>query len=109
MQSKTNLRRGPALRRGLVPGALAALVLAAAAMASPAADPVNVDPPTITGTARQGEALTAQNGPGTTVQRSSGTGGCAAISWATRASCSPPTARPTGLDRPMSVTPCVCE
>src|SRR6186997_273375 len=62
MQSKTNLRRGPALRRGLVPGALAALVLAAAAMASPAAAPVNVDPPTITGTARQGEALTAQNG-----------------------------------------------
>jgi hypothetical protein len=41
---------------------LTALVIAAAATASPAAAPVNVDPPTITGTARQGEALTAQNG-----------------------------------------------
>ena len=48
--------------RGLIPGALTALVIAAAATASPAAAPVNVDPPTITGTARQGEALTAQNG-----------------------------------------------
>jgi len=50
------------LGRGLIPGALTALVIAAAATASPAAAPVNVDPPTITGTARQGEALTAQNG-----------------------------------------------
>ena len=48
--------------RGLIPGTLIGLVIAAAAMASPAAAPVNVDPPTITGTARQGEALTAQNG-----------------------------------------------
>jgi len=39
-----------------------ALVVAAAAMASPAVAPVNVDPPTITGTARQGEVFTAQNG-----------------------------------------------
>src|SRR4026209_2954301 len=62
MRSKTNLRSGAALRRGLIPGALVGLVIAAAAMASPAAAPVNVDPPRITGTARQGEALTAQNG-----------------------------------------------
>jgi hypothetical protein len=41
---------------------LVALVVAAAAMGSPAAAPVNIDPPTITGTARQGEVLTAQNG-----------------------------------------------
>jgi len=31
-------------------------------MASPTVAPVNIDPPTITGTARQGEVLTAQNG-----------------------------------------------
>jgi hypothetical protein len=46
----------------LIPGAVVALIVAAAAMASPAAAPVNIDPPTITGTARQGEVLTAQNG-----------------------------------------------
>jgi len=34
----------------------------AVAQASPAAAPVNIDPPTITGTARVGEVLTAQNG-----------------------------------------------
>jgi hypothetical protein len=42
-------------------GGLALLVVAAAA-AAPKAPPVNIDPPTITGTARVGEALTAQNG-----------------------------------------------
>ena len=53
--------RASVLRRGLIP-ALATLVVAAAAMASPTVAPVNIDPPTITGTARQGEVLTAQNG-----------------------------------------------
>ena len=50
------------LGRGLVPGASLALALSAAAMASPAAAPVNVDPPTVTGTARVGEVLTARRG-----------------------------------------------
>ena len=62
MRSKINRRRASGLGRGLIPGTLVGLVLAAAAMASPTAAPVNVDAPTITGTARQGEALTAQNG-----------------------------------------------
>ena len=42
--------------------ALWLLILAAAAYGSPSAAPVNVDPPTITGTTRVGEALTAHNG-----------------------------------------------
>jgi len=42
--------------------ALVFLVIVAAAAAAPQAAPVNVDPPTITGTPRVGEALTAQNG-----------------------------------------------
>jgi hypothetical protein len=41
---------------------LCGLIVAAAATARPTAPPVNVDPPTITGTTRVGEALTAQNG-----------------------------------------------
>jgi hypothetical protein len=60
MRHKTTTRAS-VLRRGLIP-ALATLVVAAAAMASPTVAPVNIDPPTITGTARQGEVLTAQNG-----------------------------------------------
>ena len=42
--------------------ALWLLVAVAAVQASPTAAPVNIDPPTITGTARAGEVLTAQNG-----------------------------------------------
>jgi hypothetical protein len=42
--------------------ALWALIAVAAVQASPTAAPVNIDPPTITGTARAGELLTAQNG-----------------------------------------------
>ena len=41
---------------------LAGLIVAAAATAAPAAAPVNVDPPTVTGAARVGEALTARRG-----------------------------------------------
>ena len=62
MQRITKRTRASALSRGVIPAALVALVVAAAAMASPAVAPVNVDPPTITGTARQGEVFTAQNG-----------------------------------------------
>jgi hypothetical protein len=42
--------------------ALWILIVAAAASSAVAAAPVNVEPPTITGTARVGEALTAHNG-----------------------------------------------
>lgn len=45
-----------------VPFALVSMVLAAVVMASPQVAPVNVEPPTVTGTPRVGEALTAQNG-----------------------------------------------
>ena len=41
---------------------LVGLIAAAAAIAASAAAPVNVEPPTITGTARVGEVLTAHNG-----------------------------------------------
>jgi hypothetical protein len=61
MQGKITTRAS-VLGRGLIAAALATLVVAAAAMASPAVAPVNIDPPTVTGTARQGEVLTAQNG-----------------------------------------------
>ena len=46
----------------LVSSALVLMVLVAAATAAPQVAPVNVEPPTITGTPRVGEALTAQNG-----------------------------------------------
>jgi hypothetical protein len=42
--------------------ALAALIIASATKAKPQLAPVNIDPPTITGTARVGEVLTAHNG-----------------------------------------------
>jgi hypothetical protein len=42
--------------------AVAYMAIAGAGSAAPQAVPVNVDPPTITGTARVGEVLTAQNG-----------------------------------------------
>ena len=50
------------LKGALVPLALAALVIASAAFAAPSTAPVNVDPPTVTGTTRVGEALTAHRG-----------------------------------------------
>lgn len=46
----------------LASSALVFLVLVAAATAAPQVAPVNFEPPTITGTPRVGEALTAQNG-----------------------------------------------
>ena len=46
----------------LLSAALWVLIGVAAAYASPTAAPVNVEPPTITGTARVGEVLTARNG-----------------------------------------------
>lgn len=46
----------------LAQSALVGLVIVAAASGAPQAPPVNVEPPTITGTPRAGEVLTAQNG-----------------------------------------------
>jgi hypothetical protein len=46
----------------LLSAALLMLIVVGAARAAPEAAPVNVDLPTITGTARAGEVLTAQNG-----------------------------------------------
>ena len=55
-------RSAPKLTGLLVSAALVTLVVVAAATAAPQAAPVNVDPPTVTGTPRVGEVLTAQNG-----------------------------------------------
>jgi hypothetical protein len=56
-------RPGPTEGTGLlVRTALVALVLVAAASGATQAVPVNVEPPTITGTPRAGDVLTAQNG-----------------------------------------------
>jgi hypothetical protein len=55
-------RRARRMSRLLTPLALVSLVLAAAVTASPQVAPVNTEPPTITGTPRVGEVLTAQNG-----------------------------------------------
>ena len=46
----------------LLSAALWLFIAVAAVQASPTVAPVNIDPPTITGTARVGETLTAQNG-----------------------------------------------
>jgi hypothetical protein len=50
------------LLAALASAALVALIGAAATRAAPQLAPVNVDPPTVTGTARVGEILTAHNG-----------------------------------------------
>lgn len=50
------------LHVALVQATLGALTFALVATASPTAVPVNIDPPTVTGTARVGNALTARNG-----------------------------------------------
>ena len=46
----------------LASAALGALVIAAATQATPQLAPVNIDPPSITGTARVGDVVTARNG-----------------------------------------------
>ena len=60
----TQERKTRLVARGgvLLSAALWLLIAVAAVQASPTAAPVNIDPPTITGTARVGEVLTAQNG-----------------------------------------------
>ena len=58
----TNKTGRAAAVTGFLTASLAFLVLVTAATASPQVAPVNVEPPTITGTPRVGEALTAQNG-----------------------------------------------
>jgi len=55
-------RRTAALTGILLSAALWALIVAAAASSAAAVAPVNVNPPTVTGTARVGEVLTAHNG-----------------------------------------------
>jgi hypothetical protein len=60
---KANMRmRRPRVAGWLLAAMLSALVIVAAAYSAPQAAPVNVEPPTITGTPRVGELLTAQNG-----------------------------------------------
>jgi len=61
--SKTHKTASVAAITGfLASAAIVVLVFVAAATAAPEVAPVNVEPPTITGTPRVGEALTAQNG-----------------------------------------------
>jgi hypothetical protein len=62
MRKRDEAGRATRISGVLIPAALASLVLVAAVTASPQIAPVNIDPPTITGTARAGEVLTAQNG-----------------------------------------------
>jgi hypothetical protein len=60
----TQERKSSMARRAgvLLSAAIWLLIVVAAGQASPAAAPVNIDLPTITGTARAGEVLTAHNG-----------------------------------------------
>jgi hypothetical protein len=61
--TKTLKTAGAAASVGfMASAALVVLIIAAAAVAAPQAPPVNVDPPTVTGTPRVGEVLTARNG-----------------------------------------------
>jgi len=61
MTNRRNVQ--PSVRAGVLLSALLwVLIGVAAAYGSPSAAPVNVEPPTITGTARVGELLTARNG-----------------------------------------------
>ena len=106
MYRKFTRTRAAALGRALIPGAVVALVAAAAAMATPALAPLNVDPPTITETARQGEVLTAENGTWEDARPIFDTGGYVAIRSATRASFSRPMARHTESVRPTSAAHC---
>jgi hypothetical protein len=60
---KANMRKTRALVAGWALAAImGALVVVAAVSAAPRVAPVNVEPPTITGTAQVGELLTAQDG-----------------------------------------------
>ena len=59
---RTHTRPAVAGLAGVALNAVVALFLVGAASGAPQAPPVNVDPPTITGSARVGEVLTAQNG-----------------------------------------------
>jgi hypothetical protein len=61
MKANMMLRR-PRVAGWALAAMLSALVIVAAVSAAPQVAPVNVEPPTITGTARVGELLTAQNG-----------------------------------------------
>jgi hypothetical protein len=61
--TKTHKTVSAAALVGLIASAaLVVLVVVSAAVAAPQAAPVNVEPPTITGTTRVGEVLTARNG-----------------------------------------------
>ena len=59
---KTNKTGRAVAVTGFLTASLAFSVLVAAATAAPQVAPVNIEPPTITGIPRVGEALTAQNG-----------------------------------------------
>ena len=76
-------------RTGVVlSAALWVLIGVAAAYGSPSAAPVNTDLPTISGTPRVGEVLTANNGTWDNVPRVTDTAGFVVTRTATRSSCS---------------------
>jgi hypothetical protein len=62
MKENTRTTRASVAAGWLLTTLLCALVVVTAATAATKAPPVNVEPPTITGTAQVGEVLTAQNG-----------------------------------------------